>query len=200
MIEKQFQSLKGCFRFYPECQFVQFILPCFVANLLDMDKDPSVSTDKKVNFITFVHELMKSYETHEYSTNLAADIRFKSFALATQPNMVVYKIVDWQKSVASHLKPLLGINMFELLRKDGLEFVTMVTNYCAPINDIACLWYSLPFYSLCRMQRSIEKIRCEKLEPTALQSWIHYLCSDPSDHPIGIQVGKILDILQIFRK
>jgi len=67
MLERQYLTRKGGVRVvYPECQFIEYIVPCVVATFIDIYKDPSVSQDKKKEFLQFVHDLIESYETQEF--------------------------------------------------------------------------------------------------------------------------------------
>jgi len=67
MLERQYLTRRGGVRVvYPECQTAQYLLPCFVATLLDVYKDPSVDQDKKKEYLKFVHNIVESYESREF--------------------------------------------------------------------------------------------------------------------------------------
>jgi hypothetical protein len=59
MIEKQSTTVNGPFHYVPECQMVQYLLPCYVASLIEMDKDPSVGNAAKLNYMHFLHEFIR---------------------------------------------------------------------------------------------------------------------------------------------
>ncbi|XP_059490902.1 uncharacterized protein LOC132205676 [Neocloeon triangulifer] len=66
MIEGPMGQFAGPIRLYGEMSAVQYILPCFVASFLDMDADPSVSVASKRQYLDFVHQMIKTYETCKY--------------------------------------------------------------------------------------------------------------------------------------
>jgi hypothetical protein len=66
MIETQSRSVKGPFHYVPECQMVQYLLPCYVAALIEMGKDSSVGEQAKLNYMRFLHEFIGCYEKHEF--------------------------------------------------------------------------------------------------------------------------------------
>jgi len=78
MIQSFYASLNGTKKFYEEIQFVQFILPCYVASFLDLCKDSSVSREKTAWYLRYVHELIKSFEEKE-NEETANGARFQSF-------------------------------------------------------------------------------------------------------------------------
>jgi len=80
MIETQFKTLKGPFTFFPELQFAQYMLPCFVASFLDMEKDKTVSSEVKEKYLNFVHLLVSNYERYPFSQQLTSKKRKIPFA------------------------------------------------------------------------------------------------------------------------
>jgi len=80
MIETQFKTLKGPFTFFLELQFVQYMLPCFVASFLDMEKDKTVSSEVKEKYLKFVHLLVSNYERYTFSQQLTSKKRKIPFA------------------------------------------------------------------------------------------------------------------------
>jgi hypothetical protein len=72
MIEKQYRSLmKGPpYHYHPEILTVQYILPCFVASYFELEMTDE-SDKAKEEYLRFVHELVKSYEQHEYCLELS---------------------------------------------------------------------------------------------------------------------------------
>jgi len=80
MIETQFKTLKGPFTFFPELQFAQYMLPCFVASFLDMEKDTSVPSEVKEKYLNFVHLLVNNYERYPFSQQLTSKKRKIPFA------------------------------------------------------------------------------------------------------------------------
>jgi len=75
MIERQFKTLScGVFKFYPERLFAEYLLPCFVANFLDVKDDSEVNgRAKQEDFMLFVHEIIKSYEEKEYCLEVSSE-------------------------------------------------------------------------------------------------------------------------------
>jgi len=69
MLESHFNSTPKWRRFYPEMNFVQYILPCFVVSFLDLAKDPSAKPEGKKWYMQFVHELICTFETEENYKN-----------------------------------------------------------------------------------------------------------------------------------
>jgi hypothetical protein len=71
MIEKQYSYLmRGPPHYYhPEIIAVQYILPCFVASYLELENTDE-SNKVKIEYLRFVHELVKSYEQSEYCFEL----------------------------------------------------------------------------------------------------------------------------------
>jgi len=77
MLERQFQTRRGGLKVvYPECQVLQYLVPCFVASALDLYKDSSVPHDKKKEYLQFVHELIESYETCVLKMIIAGKFNF----------------------------------------------------------------------------------------------------------------------------
>jgi hypothetical protein len=72
MIEKQYRSLmRGPpYHYHPEILTVQYILPCLVASYLELEQS-AVSNEAKEEYLRFLHELVKSYEQHEFSIELS---------------------------------------------------------------------------------------------------------------------------------
>lgn len=66
MIEKQSKSVNGPFHHVPECQMVQYLMPCYVAAFIELDKDPSVKKEAKLKYMHFLHEFISCYEQHEF--------------------------------------------------------------------------------------------------------------------------------------
>jgi hypothetical protein len=66
MIERHSKSANGPLHYAPECQMVQYLLPCYVAAYLDLDKDPSVQKESKLKYMHFLHELIGCYEHQEF--------------------------------------------------------------------------------------------------------------------------------------
>lgn len=72
MIEKQFSSLmRGPpYYYHPEIIAVQYILPCFVASYLEMERT-NESSQAKEEYLQFVHQLVKNYEQYNFCLDLA---------------------------------------------------------------------------------------------------------------------------------
>jgi hypothetical protein len=89
MIAKHYKNReKKHFEQCPEALVVQYILPCFVASFLDLDKDPSVSLKHKAKYQEFIHELIKCYERHEYSQVLLFKLDHVNFSLNALPKLL----------------------------------------------------------------------------------------------------------------
>jgi hypothetical protein len=52
----------------PDWQFIQYILPCFVASFLDFSENNDVDFVNKQSYLRFVHELIKGFEKRPYKT------------------------------------------------------------------------------------------------------------------------------------
>jgi hypothetical protein len=50
----------------PDWQFIQYILPCFVASFLDLSQNNDVDFVNKQKYLGFVHELIKGFEKNPY--------------------------------------------------------------------------------------------------------------------------------------
>jgi len=115
MLERQFQTRRGGLRVvYPECQVLQYLVPCFVASALDLYKDSSVPHDKKKEYFQFVHELIESYETREFYQEVETKlVRWKPlkvpFAFCTGWSIIhMEKLGHHSKNVAAKLSNILA--------------------------------------------------------------------------------------------
>jgi len=121
MLERQYLSRRGGARVvYPECQFLQYIIPCFVANYLDTHKDPSVPQDKKKEFLKFVHNLIESYETKEFCQEV--QIKKDPFTFhARGSEVLIEKVRSLQEHAAKNLKVLTGKVYDSLFSKNSVS-------------------------------------------------------------------------------
>lgn len=53
-------------KLHPDWQFVQYVLPCFVASLLEVVDNNYVEQKYKENYVRIVHELIKGFEVDPY--------------------------------------------------------------------------------------------------------------------------------------
>jgi hypothetical protein len=71
MFDEQYKTLtRGPFHHYPESLYVQYILPCFVASYLDLDKT-RVSPKAIERYLLFVDNVVKSYENAKFCQELS---------------------------------------------------------------------------------------------------------------------------------
>ncbi|XP_059490716.1 uncharacterized protein LOC132205592 [Neocloeon triangulifer] len=66
MIEDQMGQFKGPPRIHPEMSTVQYILPCFVAEIIPVYNCSNLQENQKKQFLNVIHELVKTYERCEF--------------------------------------------------------------------------------------------------------------------------------------
>lgn len=84
MIEKQYRSLmRGPpYYYHPEIIAVQYILPCFVAAYLELERTDE-SNEAKEEYLQFVHELVKNYEESIFCLEFSRSVPKKDYYMLT---------------------------------------------------------------------------------------------------------------------
>jgi len=159
MIEKQFKTLKEPFIYYAESQVVQLILPCFVASFLDMDKDSSVSQESKEMYLSFIHELIKSYEEFEFTQKLVSVKRKTDFFNLSNAAILVEKIEHFKMNVSACLTKNIGQNVaLDVFLKKGLGYLSNIRYKTYNSKEQAEPWPLQLCMLLCRMNSCLEKL------------------------------------------
>jgi hypothetical protein len=60
---------EGQIKLHPDQQIVQYVLPCFVASLLEFADSNDVDQKDKETYVKIVHELIKSYEVDPFKVS-----------------------------------------------------------------------------------------------------------------------------------
>lgn len=128
MTDSYYASLKGPKKFYAELHFVQFFLPCFVASFLDMHKNKKIPRNTVAWYLTFVHELIKTFEAKE-NENTAVDSLFQSFCCSfvvlaeNIPTSIFWKSELIQLSIGKAITPNFDSeNMVKIIFKTSPKF------------------------------------------------------------------------------
>jgi hypothetical protein len=117
-------------KIHPDQQFDQYILPCFVASLLDFADNDDVEQKDKENYVKIVHELIKDSEVHPYK--VASPLHgFQSTYLAAKDSLH-FVILHWQAELLHRgLQMALGLSskankVVEILNKN---FVSVLMEF-----------------------------------------------------------------------
>jgi len=157
MLEKQFLSRRADVKLvYPEQLALQYLVPCFVASFLKFYKDPSVSRDKKKEFLLFVHNLVESYETKEFCqevTNSQIHGQKKPFINFSQGRCgVATKTILFQTRVAVFFDELFAGRESFLNRKSSAIFKHDTYAY----KGLEIEWLMQLFMLNCRMNKCVD--------------------------------------------
>jgi len=113
MLERQYLTRrKGVRVVYPECQFIQNLLPCFIASFLDIYKDPSVPQNKKKECLKFADNLVESYETQEFYQEVGTESKQPFTFCAQSLDIILLKL----SQIKINLQNIwAGSKLFEML-------------------------------------------------------------------------------------
>jgi hypothetical protein len=64
--------------FYPEWQFIQYMLPCFVTAITEMSSNPKFRPDKLQNYTRFLHSFVLNFENHLAQQNCKSPTKKKT--------------------------------------------------------------------------------------------------------------------------
>jgi len=161
MIEKQYKTLKGkVFYFYPECQFAQYILPCFVATFLDIEKNSNLGRENKEKFLSLVHELVSTYERFEFAQKITSKVRKDPFAagvLEVEMEGRIYDYMNYINEEYTIIDPAVASvekSVLDPVICKGLEFLTDYSPNFFLREEKVCLWLYQNFMFFCRMRAS----------------------------------------------
>lgn len=168
MIEKQYECMQSRSNeddvFYPEMSTVQLLLPCFVASLLDLHSEESVTQATTKQYQRFIHELIRSYEEAPFDQNPNYRLFCPSAGIW---HMMRSKASKDMETFTKHLKQILGgqSQTFNQIKRFCLQYI----HTCAvrtKSNDLAedhwlqieCTWFLHVCTFLARSVQSIGKI------------------------------------------
>lgn len=123
MIEKQSKTVYGPFHHYPECQMAQYILPCFVATLIDMDKDPNVSKESTLKYMHFLHEFISCYEQYEFVQVQKSLVKLTSYMYEGEGDIAEELLWDVENSKNAFHKELENASAIKMAHRQGLQYL-----------------------------------------------------------------------------
>jgi hypothetical protein len=100
--ERHLSTMKaGRFEYFPEHQFVQYVLPCFVLHFLFLckRKHPAAGTTDKQRYMYLVEKFISSYEQHEYVQVLSIE---KKAAIQIQRDASIISCHEFSKPEVMH--------------------------------------------------------------------------------------------------
>jgi hypothetical protein len=97
MFEDQEFWTKNQMKLHPDWQFVQYILPCFVASFLEFSENDDVEREDKKNYIKIVHELIKSFEVNPTKIATMMGPYPGGFSPYELQGFAFYNVLKWQK-------------------------------------------------------------------------------------------------------
>jgi len=168
MLEKQYLSRRAELKVvYPEQQVVQYLLPCFIAAFVDLYKDPKVSQDKKKEYLQFLHLLVESYETREFSQEVTSipqgQPQKQPFSLCAQSVYLLITTSKCQNSVKSYFQTLLsGSKLLDsMYKKDSVT----VFNFPKDSHSLLRKWNFQRFMLFSRLKECVVNVACFHKQP-----------------------------------
>jgi hypothetical protein len=162
MLEAQYKAKEGSHIFYPEAQFVQYLLPCFVASYLDLCKSKVNAKDCQ-EYLNLIHQLVKSYEDFEYFQKYEnKDTKPWVFSETVQRNLLFVKILGLCKSVYdTYMDPIQNAEFFLFYIK-GVKFMTSFNSQIYPQpseqESPSSSWKFRLFTFASRLRKALEKV------------------------------------------
>jgi hypothetical protein len=203
MIEEQFKNTLNSnaeyFYHYPECLTAQFMLPCFVASLLDLCKEKNVPQDEKYKYMRFVHELIFSYERHPFNQKALPALAASNFVSVL--SVMNLKLLEKATTLNRCFNNFFGKNnalsnfnfkCIEYLKRDNFQR-HYDPRLVDPKNLIANMyeshWYSYLYFFHSRMSECLSKLNWARSESD--EDFYSYLCVGWNIFPL--KRGSLLD-------
>jgi len=183
MIERQFKSSStSCFHFYPECQFVQYILPCFAATFLDLCKRTTETVETKKNYLNFVHQLVESYENYEFSQELKSIEQKVSFSCTTYVGCFKKQIAEYEINTTEDFQQVAGPNQVTQKIFHCLHFFKQYTEFYfshrRAVNYISFPWQTQMLMFFSRINSTFETLGVRDNScPFKALIWMNDLCA-----------------------
>jgi hypothetical protein len=141
MAKRHLTTLKaGRFEFYPEHQFVQYLLPFFVLYFLCLCKYPSAKPTQKQKFMHFVDQLISSYEQHEYVQVLS--IKRKSPIQIQRDESRIFNFKEFSETQSSHCLLGTSVNDRAVFHQDFTKILHDIQMIC--VVEMRTLYAMIP--------------------------------------------------------
>jgi hypothetical protein len=207
MIEEQFKNTLNpnakYFYHYPECLTAQFMLPCFVASLLDLCKEKNVPQIRKYNYTRFVNELILSYERHPFNQRALPSLAASNFVSFIK--VMNLKLSENTSILTNSLNIFIGknnalINFYskciEYLKNNNLHrpfLEPRELDSLNPIRNVSHHWDSYLLFFISRISVCLEKLNWVSLKPSDDEFCSHL---GVGWNMIPLKSGSLLDHIQ----